>query len=208
MFKSYRNSIRIKDHVNSKNISVGDYSYYAGYYHGHSFNDCLLYLDEQDEEKAVDRLVIGKFCAIASGVKFMMGGTHEHNHAWISAYPFECFEDFASAASGQQHKGDTVLGNDVWLGFEALVLPGVSIGDGAIVGARSVVAKPIGPYEIWAGNPAKLIRKRFSDAHIEKLLDMQWWNWETQALLDRLPLMQSNDVDGLYAATAARRCPR
>jgi chloramphenicol O-acetyltransferase type B len=184
IFKSYRDSIFIKDHLTCNHIIVGDYSYYSGYYHGHSFENCVMYLDTEDNKFSsgeTERLIIGKFCSIASGVKFIMGGNQGHNHNFFTSYPLEVLrEDFDgyknSSSIAYERKGDTVIGNDVWIGVEALILTGIQIADGAVVGARSVVTKNVGPYEIWAGNPAKLIRKRFSDDVIELLLEILWWN--------------------------------
>lgn len=202
-FKSYRDSIVIKDHIKAKHIIVGDYSYYSGYYHGKPFEDCVMYLDEGDNHYEVtDRLIIGKFCSIATGVKFMMGGTQGHNYEWIANYPLDFLDDDFDgynkvAPKAHKYKGDTVIGNDVWIGAEAMIMPGVHIGDGAVIGARSLVTKNVGPYEIWGGNPAKLIKKRFSDEDIEKLLQLKWWDWDLEKIKANLDLIRSKDVDEL-----------
>ncbi|MDR2781205.1 MAG: CatB-related O-acetyltransferase [Holosporaceae bacterium] len=204
-FKTYRDSVFIKDHLTCKHIIVGDYSYYSGYYHGHLFEDCVMYLDEGDNKfspKEIDRLIIGKFCAIASGVKFIMGGNQGHNHNFFTSYPLEVLqEDFDkyknSSPIAYERKGDTVVGNDVWIGVETLILPGVKIADGAVIGARSVITKNIEPYEIWAGNPAKLIRKRFSDDVIELLLEICWWNWDIEKIRANIDVLASSDVERL-----------
>jgi len=206
LFKSYRESIIIKDHIKAKHIIVGDYSYYSGYYHGISFEDCVLYLDAADDQtdaNKIDRLIIGKFCSIATGVKFMMGGTQGHNYEWIANYPLDFLDDdFDSDTSvepkGYKLKGDTVIGNDVWIGAEAMMMPGVEIKDGAIIGTRSLVTKNVGAYEIWGGNPARLIKKRFNDDEIEKLLKIKWWDWELEKLKRHLTLMRSCDVNALW----------
>jgi chloramphenicol O-acetyltransferase type B len=206
IFKSYRDSITIKDHVKSKHVKVGDYSYYAGYYHGHSFDDCVMYVDEDDniaEEGSLDCLFIGSFCSIASGVKFMLGGTQGHNYEWISAFPFDFLDDdfdgyVSVAPKGYKSKGDTVIGNDVWIGAESLIMPGIKIADGAVIGTRSLVTKNVGPYEIWGGNPAKLIKKRFSDADIEKLLEIKWWDWDIEKIKKHLALIRSSGVEELW----------
>jgi chloramphenicol O-acetyltransferase type B len=177
LFKTYRDSIFIKDHLMTcKHIIAGDYSYYSGYYHGHSFEDCVMYLDADDNKyspEETDQLIIGKFCAIASGVKFMMGGNQGYNHNFTS-FPLEILhKDFDgyknSSPIAYEIKGNTKIGNDVWIGAEALIMPGIKIADGAVIGARAVVTKNIGPYEIWGGNPARLIKKRFSDDIVEPL---------------------------------------
>lgn len=213
LFKSYRESIIIKDHVKAKHIIVGDYSYYSGYYHGKTFEDCVMYLDEADDYKAedeIDRLIIGKFCSIATGVQFMMGGTQGHNYEWIATYPLDFFkEDFDGynkvTSQARKLKGDTVIGHDVWIGAEAMIMPGLQIADGAVIGARSLVTKNIGPYEIWGGNSAKLIKKRFSDEEIKKLLQIKWWNWSIEKIKANLDLIRSENVDILWAKIQVER---
>ncbi len=112
-----------------------------------------------------DRLIIGNFCSIATGVKFMMGGTQGHNYHWIATYPLDSFDDDfdgykSEPPKGQKLKGDTVIGNDVWIGAEAMIMPGLKIADGAVIAARAVLTKNVGPYEIWGGNPARLQKKQ------------------------------------------------
>jgi chloramphenicol O-acetyltransferase type B len=206
LFRSYRDSLLIKDHVKSKHIIVGEYSYYSGYYHGKSFEDCVMYLDKKDNDckpHEIDRLIMGKFCSIASGVKFMMGGNQGHDYNWIAAYPLDLFDaEYKKAKNNPpkayQLKGDTVIGNDVWIGAEAMIMPGVRIEDGAVIGARSLVTKDVGPYEIWGGNPAYLIKKRFTPDQIEKLLEIKWWDWEVKKLKQNLDLIRSTDVEALW----------
>ncbi len=206
LFKNYRESIIIKNHVKAKYVSVGDHSYYSGYYHGKFFEDCVMYLDEEDnhrESHEIDRLIIGKFCSIATGVKFMMGGTHGHNHEWISAYPLDFLDDDFDgykfvAPKGHKLKGDTIIGNDVWIGAEAMIMPGVQIGNGVVIGARSLVTKNINPYEIWGGNPAHLIKKRFSNDEIQKLLKISWWNWNLEIIKKNLTFIRSSNVNALW----------
>ena len=189
IFKNYRESIIIKDHLKSRHIIAGDYSYYSGYYHGKPFEECVMYLDEADNHKEIyetDRLIIGNFCSIATGVKFMMGGTQGHNYNWIAAYPLDFLDDDfdgykSIAPKGHKPKGDTIIGNDVWIGAEAMIMPGVQIADGAVIGARSQVTKNVGAYEIWGGNPARLIKQRFTDDEIQKLLQIKWWDWDLDA---------------------------
>lgn len=211
IFKSYRDSVIIKDHVKAKHIIVGDYSYYSGYYHGRPFEDSVMYLDEADNHRTdheTDRLVIGKFCSIATGVKFMMGGTQGHNYEWIASYPLDFLEeDFDGynkvAPKAHKLKGDTVIGNDVWIGAEAMIMSGIKISDGAVIGARSLVTKDTGPYEIWGGNPAKLIKKRFCDEDIEKLLQIKWWDWSLEKIKANLDLIRSSDVASLWKRVQA-----
>ena len=205
-FKSYRQSLIIKDHIKCRHIIVGDYSYYSGYYEGKPFEDCVMYLDELDNDrvpKMVDKLIIGKFCSIATGVKFMMGGNQGHNYNWISNFPLDEFDDDFDNYQNVPPKafylkGDTVIGNDVWLGAECMIMPGINIADGAVVGARALVTKNIGPYEIWGGNPARLIKKRFLDEDIKKLLQIKWWDWDESTLRDNLDELRSKNVNLLW----------
>lgn len=208
LFNSYRESVIIKDHIKSKHIIVGDYSYYSGYYHGKPFEECVMYLDEKDNHcdiSEIDRLIIGKFCSIASGVKFMMGGTHGHNYHWIASYPLDFLDDDFDGyklvpPKGHALKGDTIIGNDVWIDAESMIMPGIQIADGAVIATRSVVTKSVGSYEIWGGNPARLIKKRFSDEHIQKLLQLQWWDWDIETIKAHLNLIRSSHVDALWEA--------
>ena len=138
----------------------------------------------------------------------MMGGTQGHNYEWIASYPLDFLEeDFDGynkvAPKAHKLKGDTVIGNDVWIGAEAMIMPGVKISDGAVIGARSLVTKDIGPYEIWGGNPAKLIKKRFCDEDIEKLLQIKWWDWSLDEIKANLDLIRSSDVDSLWKRVQA-----
>ncbi|MDR2738104.1 MAG: CatB-related O-acetyltransferase [Puniceicoccales bacterium] len=205
IFKTYRDSVPIRDCVKSKHIIVGDYSYYSGYYHNHPFDECVLYLDENDDRFApdeTDRLIMGKFCSVASGVKFMVGGNHGHDHRMFTAYPLETImENFDgyenSSPISYKRKGDIVIGNDVWIGFEALIMGGVKIADGAVIGARSVVTKNVGPYEIHGGNPAKLIGKRFPDEVIELLLGIRWWHWDIEKIRANIGTLAGNDTQKL-----------
>ncbi|MTH61834.1 type B chloramphenicol O-acetyltransferase [Paracoccus litorisediminis] len=197
-FESPFRGITLDKQVTNPNIVVGRFSYYSGYYHGHSFDDCARYL-LQDE--GVDRLVIGSFCSIGSGAAFIMGGNQGHRNDWISTFPFYWMPEvpaFAGAANGFLPAGDTVIGNDVWIGAEAIIMPGVSIGDGAVIGTRAVVTRDVAPYAIFAGNPAKIIRSRFEDRIIGLLLEMRWWDWPEDALVRAMPLLTSGDVERLY----------
>jgi chloramphenicol O-acetyltransferase type B len=205
-FENYRFSHVIKDHLKCRHIVAGDYSYYSGYYHGTPFEDCVMYLDEGDntrEGSSTDRLIIGKFCSIASGVKFMMGGNQGHNYEWIASYPLDCFdEDFDGYTHNQPRahklKGDTLIGNDVWIGAEAMIMPGIHIGDGAVIAARAVVTKNVDPYEVWGGCPAKKIKFRFNGEEVTKLLKIRWWDWQEAVLKKNLDLLRSRNVDVLW----------
>jgi virginiamycin A acetyltransferase len=162
--------------VRSPQIEVGDYTYY----------------DDPDDPEAFEtrnvlyaygpeRLVIGRYCALAAGVRFIMAGAN-HSLAGASTFPFTIFggewaERTLDVFGTIPSRGDTVVGNDVWLGYQALVMPGVTIGDGAVVAARSVVGSDVPPYGIVAGNPARLVRRRFDDAGVDRLLRAAWWEW-------------------------------
>ena len=202
-FANYRDSYAINHRVNHPKIIVGDRSYYAGYHHGHHFEDCVLYMDDADRKKDVDKLIIGKYCSIASGAKFMMSGNQGHRHDWITNYPLDIIEDDAARnkkfPAAFLKKGDTIIGNDVWIGYEALIMPGVTIGDGAVIGARAVVTKDVEPYAIVGGNPAKVIKKRFSDKEITILLQAKWWDWPEDKIKLHIKALRSGEVEQLLA---------
>ncbi|MFQ6371757.1 type B chloramphenicol O-acetyltransferase [Shewanella sp. YIC-542] len=185
--------------VTNKNIIVGRHSYYSGYYHGHSFDDCARYLHPQRDD--VDKLIIGNFCAIGSGAVFMMAGNQGHRTDWISTFPFFYQQDtpaFANGADGFQRAGDTVIGHDVWIGTEAMIMPGVRVGNGAVIASRAVVTKDVAPYEIVGANPAKHIRFRFEPEHIHMLQHMQWWHWTDSQLQAAMALLCSKEIEKLY----------
>ncbi|WP_261817060.1 type B chloramphenicol O-acetyltransferase [Vibrio gallicus] len=188
----------LSEQVTNPNIIVGRHSYYSGYYHQHSFDDCARYLSP--ERKDVDKLIIGNFCSIGSGAVFMMAGNQGHRSDWASTFPFFYLDNpnFSAADDGFQKAGDTIIGNDVWIGSEAMIMAGVKVGDGAIIASRAVVTKDVQPYEIVGSNPATHIRYRFEPATIEKLLQMQWWNWPDNKLKQAIPLITSQDIDGLF----------
>jgi len=190
----------LSEQVTNPNITVGKYSYYSGYYHGHSFDDCARYL--MPDRNDVDKLIIGSFCSIGSGAAFIMAGNQGHQSEWISTFPFHFmpeFDIFAAAKNGYEPAGDTVVGHDVWIGSEAMIMPGIKIGHGAIIGSRALVTKDVEPYTIVGGNPAKVIRKRFSDEEISLLLEMQWWNWSDELLKGAMELLTNNDIKKLHS---------
>lgn len=185
----------IKNVITRPNIIVGDYTYYD--------DD-----GAEDFEKHVthhyefigDKLIIGKFCAIGKGVEFIMNGAnHRMNSA--STYPFNImgggWERVTPSLKDLPIKGDTVVGNDVWIGQNVTVLPGVHIGDGAIIGANSVVSKDVQPYTVVGGNPIKLIRRRFDDGTTEFLLGLKWWDWSAEKIFKNLELLCSGDLSKL-----------
>lgn len=197
-FKDYRDSYFIKDRTKNPNIIAGDYSYYSGYYHGREFDECVWYMDGT-ETACPERLIIGKFCSIATGVTFMMAGNQGHRHDWIAQYPLDSFdEDFDGYTTTPPKafisKGDTVVGNDVWIGAEAMIMPGITIGDGAMIATRALVTKDVDPYTIVGGSPAKVIKKRFSDEQIQILLKVRWWDWPIDKIKANLDILRSGDI--------------
>jgi chloramphenicol O-acetyltransferase type B len=194
-FKSPFLGKQIKDQITNPNIIVGDYSYYSGYYSGHSFDDCARYLAPDRDD--VDKLIIGKFCSIADGAIFMMAGNQGHKYDWISSFPF-FYQGFDKANDAFEKAGDTIIGNDVWIGANAIIMPGVKIGDGAVIATASVVTKNVEPYSIVGGNPAKIIKKRFSDGEIQMLLELKWWDWDIEKIKGNMDLLCSNNITELY----------
>ena len=192
----YGTSCFIKNVIKAPNISVGDYTYYDDDKDPTGFekNNILF-----NYPVFGDKLIIGKFCQIASGTQFIMGAA---NHRLCSAttYPFnvmsEAWAEIAPVHLSQlPHKGDTVIGNDVWFGRNCVVMPGVKIGDGAIVAAHSVVTKDVEPYSVVGGNPARFIKKRFDDELTELLLRFKWWDLPPDELAEVMPLLCDADLE-------------
>ncbi len=140
------------------------------------------------------RVKVGRFCSIGPEVKIMLGG--EHRIDWVTTFPFTAlWPDVAGGISGHpKTKGDVIIGNDVWIGYGAFIFSGVTIGDGAVVGAQAVVTKNVPPYAIVGGNPARIIRYRFDEEVIRKLLAIAWWNWPEKAIREVVPLLVSSDI--------------
>jgi virginiamycin A acetyltransferase len=178
----------IKPTIKNKNIIVGDFTYYSGV----DFESRVTHFYP---EFYGDKLLIGKFCQIAAGVEFIMNGAN-HQMACVSTFPFYIFGwcETTPPLENMPLKGDTVIGNDVWIGENAVILPGVHIADGAIIGAKSVVGSNIAPYAIAAGNPAKVIKKRFDDELIELMLKLKWWDLPIEKIIDLIPLLHNNDT--------------
>jgi virginiamycin A acetyltransferase len=189
----------IKNTVANPHIVIGDYTYYDDPADPENFERNVLY----HYPFLGDNLVIGRFCAIARGAKFIMNGAF-HRMSGISTYPFSIFrkgwEGVQPEAGELPFKGDTVIGNDVWIGYDALIMPGVKVGDGAIIAARTVVTRNVRPYEIVGGNPAMPLRRRFDDATVEALLRISWWNWDIAKITRNLPLIVGGDAAALEAA--------
>lgn len=178
---------------NRPNVDIGEYTYYSD---NKKSPEKFYENIEHHYEFLGDRLVIGKFCAIAEGVKFIMNGAN-HRMDGITTYPFNIFgsgwERVTPTVDQLPFKGDTVIGNDVWIGEYVTIMPGVKIGDGAIIAANSTVVKNVEPYTIYGGNPAVFIKKRFSDEKIESLLKIQWWNWDEEKIFSNLEKLTSQD---------------
>ena len=182
----------VKPAIKNKNIIVGDFTYFA----------------DTDFEKHVthhydfigDKLIIGKFCQIAAGVNFVMNGANHQMNAvttfpfYIFDYIFEGWKQKVPPLNKMPLKGDTIIGNDVWIGQNVTILPGVHIGDGAIIGLNSVVGSDVAPYTIVAGNPAKVIRKRFDNQLIKLLLKLKWWDKSIKEINDLIPILTDNNL--------------
>ena len=151
-------------------------------------------------------LTIGKFCSIAEGVTIFLGGNHRVD--WISTYPFNIFkQNFPEAEHIKGHpstKGDVEVGNDVWIGRNASILSGVKIGNGAVIASGAVVTKNIGPYEIWGGNPATFIKKRFDDKEITKLLEIKWWDWDIELIKKNIGLICNANIEEFIKVHAGK----
>ena len=201
----FKTSCFIKNVISAPNIIVGDYTYYDDPIDPTGFekNNVLFNYPEFG-----DRLIIGKFCSIASGTTFIMGPAN-HRISSVTTYPFQVFgglwsENTPPHLSQLPFKGDTVIGSDVWIGRESVIMPGVKIGDGAIIAAYSVVTKDIPPYSVFGGNPARFIKKRFDDALIELLLKCKWWVYEGEELVNILPLLCDPDLEHVKAELRKR----
>ena len=186
----------IKNTVNNPKIIIGDYTYYDDPEDSENFERNVLYHYSFSQ----DKLIIGRFCALATGIKFMMNGAN-HKTSGFSTYPFYIFGNGWEKVTPQDEelpfKGDTIVGNDVWIGYESIIMPGVTIGDGAIVAAKSVVVNDVPPYCVVGGNPAKVIKQRFDDETIKSLLDLAWWNWKIDKISANLEYITSANINAL-----------
>ncbi len=194
----YDREIYVKPTIRNPNIIVGDFTYIA---------DCEFESHVAHHyEWLGDKLIIGKFCQIAAGVEFVMNGANHQMNA-VSTYPFFTLEGWEMKPPAKEElpfKGDTVIGNDVWIGQNAIILPGVHIGDGAIVGANSVVGSDVAPYTIVVGNPSRLLRKRFDDELIDLLLRFKWWNRSIEEINSLIPLLTNSDLQKVKAELKSR----
>ena len=187
--KGYNKEIYIKPTIRNQNIIVGDFSYIAD-------SDFESHVTHQYEWMG-DKLIIGRFCQIAAGVEFIMNGANHQMNA-VSTFPFYTLEGWNMEPPAQEDlplKGDTIVGNDVWIGQNATILPGVHIGDGAIIGANSVVGSDMDPYTIVAGNPARVLRKRFDDELINLMLRFKWWDKSIEEINALIPILTDSNLE-------------
>jgi virginiamycin A acetyltransferase len=185
----------LKNIVKNPNIIVGDYTYYDDFENVENFEKNVKY----HFDFVGDKLIIGKFCMIASDVKFIMNGAN-HLTDSMSSYPFAIFGNgWENAMEGKSYpqKGNIDIGNDVWIGYNATIMAGVNIGDGAIIAANSTITRDVEPYTIVGGNPAKKIRKRFSEDVIIKLLALKWWNWNIDKITKNIKNLTENKIEKL-----------
>lgn len=196
-----KETIYLKNVIKNPNILVGDYTMYNDFVNDPTQfekNNVLYHYPINH-----DRLIIGKFCSIACGVKFLFNSAN-HTLSSLSTYPFPLFFeewdlDNKKVDQSWDNKGDIIIGNDVWIGYEAVILAGVHIGDGAIIGTRALVTKDVPPYTIVGGVPAKLIKKRFCDEVISSLLNIQWWNWSKEKITKNIKAIQAGRIDELQS---------
>lgn len=192
-------TIYLKNVITNPNIIVGDYTMYNDFVTDPTLfekNNVLYHYPINH-----DKLYIGKFCSIACGARFLFNSAN-HSMTSLSTYPFPIFFEewglnIKHVANAWDNKGDIIIGNDVWIGYEAVIMAGVTIGDGAIIGTRAVVTKDVAPYTMVGGIPAKPIRKRFSDDIISALIKEQWWNWPEEVIAKNLEAIQAGRIDQL-----------
>ncbi len=187
----------LRNFITRPNIIVGDYTYYDDPRGPEQFEQNVLYHFDFNH----DRLVIGRFCSIAAEVRFIMNGGN-HATTWMTTYPFPIFGQRWELAlpPSWPNKGDTTVGHDVWLGYGALIMPGITIGNGAIIASASVVTRDVPAYAVVGGNPARVLRRRFDDATIARLEALRWWDWDARKIARNVAALCSSDVDALERA--------
>jgi len=194
----------LRNVVTRPNIIVGDYTYYDDPDGVERFEQNVMY----HFDFVGDKLIIGKFCALATDVRFIMNGAN-HLMSGFSTYPFQIFgngwERVMPPMDAFPRKGDTVVGNDVWIGFEGTLLPGVKVGDGAVIAAKSVVASDVPPYAVVGGNPARVIRYRHAEADIARLLELRWWDWPIETITRHARVIATGTVYDLERALSEGR---
>lgn len=197
----YDKLVFLKHFVKASNIIVGDYTYFDDRLNGPEDFEQRNVLYNYDFTKV--KLIIGKFCALAAEIRFIMTGNHKLDAA--STYPFPIFQqgwESAFSIDDFPNRGDIVVGNDVWFGYDSLIMPGVKIGHGAIIAARAVVVKEVPPYCVAAGNPAKVVKQRFDDDTIKRLLKISWWDWPIEKINRNIQLICRLDIDRLEEASS------
>ncbi|MCK9220703.1 MAG: CatB-related O-acetyltransferase [Bacteroidales bacterium] len=194
-----KETVYLKSTITKPNIIVGEYTMYNDFEKDPTQfeNNNVLYHYPINK----DKLIIGKFCSIACGAKFMFTSGN-HKMSSLSTYPFPLFFeewnlDKNNVTEAWENEGDIIIGNDVWIGYEAVIMQGVKIGDGAIIGTRAVVTKDVPPYTIVGGIPAKEIKKRYSEETIKKFIQIQWWNWDEIKIKSNLQNIMNGDIDKL-----------
>lgn len=201
----YKTSCFLKNVITAPNIHVGNYTYYDDLEHPTEFQQRNVLFNYP---AFGDQLIVGKFCAIAAGTKFIMGPAN-HRISSVTTYPFHVFggvwaENTPPHLDQLPRKGDIVVGNDVWIGRESVILPGVHIGDGAIIAARSVVAKDVPPYTVAGGNPVRVLKQRFPEDLVRLLLAWRWWDLPPEELAEAVPLLCDPDLDAVRSAIRQR----
>jgi virginiamycin A acetyltransferase len=190
-------TVQLKNVVRNRNIIIGDYTFYHGFDDPMEFekNNVLYHYPINN-----DKLIIGSFCSIASGVKFLFNSANHKSGSFVN-YPFPIFGEqwgnVMNVTEAWDNKGDIIIGNDVWIGYEAIIMAGVTIGDGARIATRAVVTKNVKPYEVVGGIPAKHIKNRFSPEMTEELLKIQWWNWPDLEIKKMIPYLMRDDAEAL-----------
>ena len=195
-----KQTIYLKYAISNPNITVGEYTMYNDFENDPTLFEKNNVLYHYPINK--DKLVIGKFCSIACGAKFLFTSAN-HTMKSLSTYPFPLFfEEWGlnkkDVTKSWDNKGDIIIGNDVWIGYEAVILSGVTIGDGAIIGTRALVTKDVPPYTIVGGMPAKIIRKRFEEETINLMLEKKWWNWSREKIAKNIKNIQNGCIENLY----------
>ena len=191
--KTAKETVFLKNFIHNPNITVGDYTYYNDPHHPERFEY------ENIRGCYFSKLTIGKFCQIAYKTVFIADDMNHHMDGF-STYPFFIFEGWNEVGMPKKSYRDTIVGNDVWFGTNSVIMPGVNIGDGAIIGAYAVVTKDVEPYTIVAGNSARVIRKRFSDKVINELLEIKWWDWKYEKIARNVKNIVDGDIQKLHEA--------
>lgn len=197
--KGDKETIYLKNVITNENITVGDYTMYNDFVNDpvqFEKNNVLYHYPINN-----DKLIIGKFCSIGCGAKFLFNSAN-HTMKSLSSYPFPLFFDewgldIKDVAQSWDNKGDIIIGNDVWIGYEAVIMAGVTIGDGAVVATRSVVTKDVEPYTIVGGVPAKPIKKRFDDETVNSLVEIKWWDWDKEKIRENIEAIKSGNAENL-----------